>query len=252
MTADDLWWQVWTKIRYAGFRASYVTAEIERLRAFFGDFRLLGTPDWTFDPYGNAHGSAVQKFLTKTGQFDGINYNKRAPKLWKILSAAEVFRRFPKEVTPLTALFGNGYDSADEHAFWQAHRRLAGLIGYTTALHVMMDLGFDCLKPDIWVVRLMCRLGWIEDVLAASSADTHIRKVYRTPEIAAAVITCAKRIMEALRTKGENVSLREIDFVIVKYGQKPGEFGMVRSLHEEWLPIQRIMEWQPDSALVAL
>ncbi len=40
----------------------------------------------------------------------------------------------------------------------------------------MMDIGFNCVKPDIWLVRLMCRLGWIENALPAVSTDAVIKK----------------------------------------------------------------------------
>jgi hypothetical protein len=109
----------------------------------------------------------------------------------------------------------------------------------------MMDIGFDCVKPDIWMVRLMCRLGWIEDELPAGSTETVIKSTYQRPGIALAVITCARRIAEAMHAWHPEAPLREFDFVMVKYGQKPGEYGIVRSLHDDWLPVQRIMEWHP-------
>src|ERR1700683_1073210 len=61
MTADDLWWHVWTKPRYAGFKAAFVGLEIPRLTPFFKDFRALTGPEWRFDPDGIAHGEAVQE-----------------------------------------------------------------------------------------------------------------------------------------------------------------------------------------------
>ena len=65
------------------------------------------------------------------------------------------------------------------------------------------------------------------------------------PKVAVAVITRARRICEAMNAWHPEAPLREFDFVMVKYGQKPGEFGIVRSLHNEWRPVQQIMEWQP-------
>jgi hypothetical protein len=198
MTADDLWWHVWTKIRFAGFKAAYVTLEIPRLTPFFNDFRVLTGPEWCFDPTGKAHGKAVREFLDKTGRFAGIEFVKLAPKLRKILTAAARFQSFPPSAPALAALFGDDYDEPGDEALWRAHDRLRRLVGYTTALHVMMDIGFNCVKPDIWMVRLMCLLGWIEDTLPAASPETVIKKNYQKPRIALAVITRARQIAEAM------------------------------------------------------
>ncbi len=140
------------------------------------------------------------------------------------------------------ALFGNDYDNCSDQALWQAHAHLAELVGYTTALHVMMDIGFNCVKPDIWLVRLMCRLGWIEDTLAADSTDAHIKKNYWKPDIAVAVITCARHIAGAIDAWHPLAPLREFDFVMVKYGQKPDcTCGIERSLHTQWCRVDQII-----------
>jgi hypothetical protein len=247
MTADDLWEHVWTKIRYAGFRASFVDSEIQRLKPFFADFRVLVVAEWQFDPNGNAHGKAVQEFLSKSGRFEGISLNKNARKLRLTLSAAASFRSFPACTPALTALFGDNYHEPGDDALWQMHARLAELVGDTTALHVMMDIGFTCVKPDIWLVRLMCRLGWIEDVLPAASPDSAIKKNYQKRAVAQAVITCARQIAEVMTAWCPKAPLREFDFVMVKYGQRPGKCGITRSLHDDWLPVQRIMQWHPPN-----
>ncbi len=142
MTADELWQHVWTKIRYAGFRAAFVTAEIERLKPIFGDFRALAGPEWDFD-----QGEAVREFLGKSGRFAGIgSYNSSPPKLRRILKAAAAFRAFPPGTPALVNLFGADNDKPGDEDLWRAHGRLAELVGYTTALHVMMDIGFNCVK----------------------------------------------------------------------------------------------------------
>jgi hypothetical protein len=120
MTADDLWWQVWTKIRYAGFKAAYVTCEIDRLTPFFKDFRVLTAPEW--------------RFVDQTGGFADISYSPLRPKLHKILKAAAAFQAFPPGAQALAALFGDDYDKPGDEALWRAHTRLAELVGYTTAL----------------------------------------------------------------------------------------------------------------------
>ena len=158
MTVDALWRHVWTKIRYAGFRATYVTEEVRRLTPFVADFRKLGGPDWHFDPQGIAHGRNVRDFLHRTGPFANVGYSRLEPKLGKMLSVAAAFREFSRssrDVSALAFLFGDDYAEPSDNAFWRAHQRLAEQIGHTTALHVMMDIGFNCVKPDIWLVRLM-------------------------------------------------------------------------------------------------
>ena len=252
MTADDLWRHVWEKIRYAGFKAEYVNEEIKRLTPFFKDFRVLAGPEWRFDLQRIAHGKAVREFLDKNGRFAGISYSKLTPKIRKILRGAAVFQAFPPGVQPLAALLGDDYADPGDEALWRMHKRLAELVGYTTALHVMMDIGFNCVKPDIWLVRLMCRLGWIEDALPAASTDAFIRKNYQQPRVAVAVITCARQIAQAMHAWHKEAPLREFDIVMVTYGQKvtygQTNDGITRSLDED-LPVQRIMEWNPQSEI---
>jgi hypothetical protein len=244
MPVDELWQQVWEKTRYAGFKAEYVTKEIERLRPFFRDFRVLAAPEWSLDP----ESVTVKEFLGKTGRFAGVGHNKNAAKFRKILRAAATFRGFPPGVPALVALFGEGYDKPD--ALWSAHDRLEELVGFTTALHVMLDLGFNCVKPDIWLVRLMCRLGWLGETLPAGSGDAVIRKKYQSKPVAVAVIGCAREIARAMNPWHPDAPLREFDFVLVKYGQTKGEFGIERSLDAIW-PVERIMEWNPSDSFPA-
>jgi hypothetical protein len=252
MTADDLWGHIWQKIRYAGFKAEYVNEEIKQLTPFFRDFRALSGAEWVFDPQKIAHGKAVREFLNKNGRFAGVRYSKLAPKLRKILTCAGIFQSFPSGVRPLTALLGEDYADPSDEALWRTHKRLAELVGYTTALHVMMDIGFNCVKPDIWLVRLMCRLGWIEDALPAASTDAFIKKNYQTPRVAVAVIKCARKIAQAMDAWYPDAALREFDIVMVTYGQKVTQGqtndGITRSLSED-LPVERITEWNPSSEI---
>jgi hypothetical protein len=116
----------------------------------------------------------------------------------------------------------------------------------------MMDIGFNCVKPDIWLVRLMCRLGWIENTLPAASTDVFIRKNYQQPRVAVAVITCARQIVREMHAWHPEASLREFDIVMVTYGQKvthgQTNDGITRSLNED-LPVERIMEWDSQSEI---
>ena len=252
MTAEDLWRHVWQKIRYAGFKAEYVNEEIKRLTPFFKDFRVLTGPEWRFDPQRIAHGKAVREFLDKNGRFAGVRYSKLSPKLRKILTCAALFQSFPLGVRPLTALLGQDYADPSDEALWRTHKRLAELVGYTTALHVMMDIGFNCVKPDIWLVRLMCRLGWIENALPAASTDAFIKKNYQEPRVAVAVINCARKIAQAMDAWHPEAALREFDIVMVTYGQRvthgQTNDGITRSLNED-LPVERITEWNPSSEI---
>jgi hypothetical protein len=76
-------------------------------------------------------------------------------------------------------------------------------------------------------------------------SDRDIRKQYGTKRVALAVIACARQIAEVIHAWHPDAPLREFDFVMVRYGQKPGDYGITRSLHDDWLPVQRIMEWHP-------
>ncbi len=245
MAARELWYQVWTKIRYAGFRAAYVAnVDIPHLEPFLKDFRALAGPEWRFDPERVRHGKAVREFLKGSGRFAGIRYNRNERKLRAVLRVAAAFRAFPAGVKPLVALFGEGYDRPDDDALWRAHGRLAKLVGFAATLHVLMDLGFNCVKPDIWLVRLMCGLGWIEDVLPPSTPDEEIRRDYGKPRVARSVIARARQIAPAIHAWNPCAPLREFDLVMVKYGQDPDVgCGIERSLFKEWGGVERVMEW---------
>ncbi len=246
ITIDALWWHVWTKIRYAGFKAAYVTREIEELKSHFNDFRAIGGAEWYFGPTEKAHGDAVREFLTKTGRFADKRYSRMARKLRKILSGAAAFRGFSPNVSPLISLFGEGYDDRSDDAFWRAHARLANLTGCTTALHVMMDIGFNCVKPDIVLVGEMCRLGWIHDVLPADVDDRTIHRKYCRPDVIGAVIKTAREVAAKIEPWHPESPLREFDFVMVKYGQRPGECGIIRCLDTDWCLIEKILEKKFD------
>jgi hypothetical protein len=244
MAAGELWYEIWTKIRYAGFRAEYVTnVDIPNLTPFLKDFRALAGPDWRFDPERARQGKAVREFLIGGGRFAGVSYNKNERKLRTMLRVAATFQAFPPRIKPLMALFGEGYDRGDDGALWQAHGRLEKLVGFTTALHVLMDLGFNCVKPDIWLVRLMCLFGWIEDALPPDTPYEKIRRTYGTPRVARSVIARARQIASAIHPWNPDAPLREFDLVMVKYGQDPGECGIERSLFNEWGGVERVREY---------
>jgi hypothetical protein len=247
ISAEKLWMHVWEKVRYAGFQAAFVTNfDIPSLTPVFSDFSSLAGPEWQFDPNGTSHGVAVTDFLYGTGRFAGLQYNRNKRKLRTILNAAALFQAFPSGMRPLEAFFGpQALESSDE-AFWCSHQRAAEQIGFATALHVMMDIGLNCVKPDIWMVRLMCLLGWIDAVLAPNAAEVQIRGCYLRPNTARCVIDRARAISKEIIAWNPSAPLREFDYVMVKYGQDPGDAGIVRSLHRDWLPIQQIMEWNPQ------
>jgi len=134
------------------------------------------------------------------------------------------------------------------------HTYLMETVGYTndlTALHLMMDLGFEVIKPDIVITGLFLTWGWLHQAIPdlpynLSIDDLHgkgnykSKYLYTKASMYKPAIDLSRQIVRQVDPKDlkkdigwtTNNQLREFDIFTVKNGQKPEpNCGIVRRLH---------------------
>lgn len=286
LSAEDFWQVCWQKIRYANMEANKASAEIERLTAHgvFGEFEGFAEADWNVpDQPGKTlikneqWGAQAQNLLLKQEQFEGLKWNAFRPKLAKIVNIARKINSFvqtnPRR--PILELFlGEDFEDEDDR-FWAAHGRLGEIVGNITALHIMMDIGMRCVKPDIVLTRAFYLLGWLPDDIIppdigrddleillregrarckyeGTRPARKISKKYPEHIFSAGLYEYTnKRVYKSVVAAGRSLSriitpifknsIRELDWFIVKYGQEPEpKRGIVRRLDKGY-PIEKFL-----------
>jgi hypothetical protein len=258
--AHAIWRHLWTINRYAGIRAAIASAEIRDIEFIFDQYTNFISPSWDIQARGHTliqSGSDVRHFLDRTGQFTGRQTIGNLPKLQKIVNLARRLKSFLDTRAPDRPVLHFITNGMSEDDVWAIHSYLLSL-GYTadlTALHFMMDMGFQVIKPDIIISRLFLEWGWLRQILPKLPANfsaselqgkgNHgVRFKYTAPTIYKPVIDLARQIVRETNQKdliadigwATNNPLREFDIFIVKYGQQPQpSMGIVRTLRQlEW------------------
>lgn len=163
-----LWHQIWTKNRLAGIRPEIAAAEIADIALWFDDYRGFADPCWNLTNKGHEvvfAGPCVQDFLNRTGPFAGLQTVGNVPKLGKLIGIARAFKKFFEvhDAADALAFLTSGLPEDD---IWRIQDRL-GHLGYKgdlTILHLMRDLGFPVMKPDLVMTRQFLQLGWLADI----------------------------------------------------------------------------------------
>lgn len=251
-TATAIWHHLWTKIKFAGFRAERVAKEIADIESIFDEFDIFLSSDWDIEARGSTlikGGRQVHDFLNKTGDFSNKRIIANIPKLVKIVSLARLFNDRSVD-TPVLDFIKDGYNDDD---VWSIHQHLKNNNGYRgdlTALHFMMDIGFQVIKPDTIISRIFLNLGWLHKIIPELPKDLRDKDlqgkgkygqkyIYTKEEIYKPIIDLARQIVSNtkkadLRTDIGWVTdnpLREFDIFIVKCGQEPDiEWGIKRRL----------------------
>jgi hypothetical protein len=198
------------------------------------------------------NGQMTQDFLNRTGAFAGKQTVGNIPKLVKSISIARKLTDHYAE-NPVSEAISFVTGGIPTESVWEIHERLIS-IGYhadLTALHCMMDLGFQVIKPDLVVSRLFLDWGWLHFAIPSLPQDISREDLigkgrygnkyhYTKPLIYKPIINLAKQIASATDKKQlENDigwvtdnPLRELDIFIVKAGQisEPG-FGIACRLY---------------------
>jgi len=248
---------LWTKNRYAGIRSQIATTEIGDIESIFDDYESFSGADWDIEASGHTvirGGRHVHDFLNRTANFVNKQTIGNIPKLVKIISVARLLTEFinSKDAdTPVLDFIRNGYNDED---VWGIHGHLMN-IGYRsdlTVLHFMMDLGFQVIKPDIVISKILLDWGWLHKKTPQLPKDLSVKDLqgkwkygqvfkYTSEKMYKPIIEVAREIVSI--TKQQELKkdigwvtcnpIREFDIFIVKYGQKPEkEFGVERTLYD--------------------
>lgn len=191
-----VWNQLWKKIRYAGFKAETATLEIASISDLFDDYEAFTTDAWVIDYPKKAvtnedgsekkdrNGKAIFKrevdlrftgpsardYFKETGAFEGKFIVHNIPKLIKTRNVAIEFKRFfarNPQASGIEFVCGPS-GGINPKNVWEIHRRIQQNTGYKgsiTALHFMMDVGFEVVKPDRVMARAFYQLGWLHQIL---------------------------------------------------------------------------------------
>lgn len=260
-TQINIWNQLWTKIRYAGIKAATASREINDIACEFDIFENFSKPEWDINiiqdkakrkPILDYGGKYVHEFLGRTGKFTGKMTVGNLKKLEKIIKLARSYNRHISE-NKLAIDFVKAQCNIKD--VWEVHENLQR-IGYTkdlTALHFMMDVGFEVIKPDIVITRLFLHLGWLHDVINGLPADLSMddligkgayktKYCYTKAKMYKPVIDLARTIVKATSSEdldsdigwSTNNPLREFDIFMVKYGQEPDpNWGITLNLFKQ-------------------
>jgi hypothetical protein len=256
-TATAVWHHLWTKNRYAGISSQMATREIADIESIFDDYEIFSSEDWNIEASGPkviTCGKQVRDFLSRSGAFSDKQTIGNAQKLVKIVSLARLLIDFLKNKsadTPVLDFIRNGYSDDD---VWAIHRRLIemGYRGDLTALHFMMDLGFQVIKPDIVISKIFLTRGWLRKKVPELPNDLSLENLqgkgkyghrfrYTSEKMYKPIIDLAREIVSRTRQKDlqEDIGwvtgnpFREFDIFLVKYGQRPEEeSGIERTLYQ--------------------
>lgn len=112
-----------------------------------------------------------------------------------------------------------------------------------------MDLGLPCVKPDIVLTDIFYRLGWLTEAgLPLEMTRSQIREHYSSPEVYWPVQRAALEVAREVQSLFGGNPIRELDWIMVKYGQEPEpRFGIIRNLDKENPERLRRLRCQQDT-----
>jgi len=249
-----LWDHLWIKIRYAGIRAKLATDEVATIYPMFSQWEQFADPGWDIDLDGwkvVQAGDNVRHFLARTGPFAHTLAIGNVHKLRRTIGLARAYSAHLAHGKPPLAFLTADHAASD---VWGVHAHLQS-IDYRrdiTALHLMSDVGFDVIKPDIVISKLFYALGWLgaivdlpgdftaRDLVGKGKYGSRYlytgRSMYRPIiDLARAVAaTVARDDLVADIGWVTNNPLREFDIFMVKFGQMPEPtWGITRNLARE-------------------
>jgi len=240
---SEIWEQVVEKIFYSGFDASKVNARLNSIRGQFGDYKSLCSPDWEVRIKNRRISDDSGPLARAYGADDGLEGKIRhAYKIRKIVRVGRYFNNYfdsNREASALSIIL-QGNDSED---VWVVSGNLddIGLSGRLTQLHLLMDLGFDCIKPDIVISRLVLSLGWLAHFAPELPTDLkeadlrgegkyRVKYHYTNDVVIMPIVNLARefasRMQQGRKILEEDIGwvssnpIREFDVFMVSYGQR--------------------------------
>lgn len=226
--SDEKFWRIAAlKPFYAGKRAGPVDKRAKfMLDNYLADRESLSSPEW------NEGGERFKAFLKEEdcyrhkGALKKTIYAARRINEWKQVNKRSIAEFYTYRLTE--------YDSVD--ALRKIHAHLQGDLrfGVVTIYHLMTELGFRVVKPDRVLNRSSVRMGVIEKYTTG----------YQTFELPPNITTERANTLGskadfvwALQgiyrdmSEATGVSMRSLDYIVVKLGQDPvEESGFARTV----------------------
>lgn len=245
LSDEDFWKIAAMKPFYAGKRASAVDERVPHmLKKYLGDREALDSKEW------NEGGKRFEKFLKDSGNY------RHKPALKKVIRAARRINEW-KRVNDRSILDFYTYrrgDVSTPEAMRQIHEHLQGDLrfGAVTIFHLMTELGFQVVKPDRVLNRSTVRMGWM------NGYDKNGARYPLDPDITTRRATSLGNdadFMWALQgvyrdiSEVSGVSMRSLDYIVVKLGQEPDEKGgFARTVCHAKKPLCRLCSVKPMCA----
>ncbi|WP_372022990.1 hypothetical protein P7L70_03085 (plasmid) [Tistrella mobilis] len=230
LKANGIWQILWPLPFYSGVRATCARRRENAARngGWFDDYRHFvngaNDPqhDWhvtTEGQYRVAIGQWARDFCGSEGKCADVGIRTSARVIQRICRLADVIAACEEESDDINQSFlyklSKGDPSTPE-AFQIAKDKLAPAIGNITALHALMDLGFQTVKPDKWLCRLAVQWSWIEGY---NSADLEQNRRNGHQALTEA---CQKIASAAAGTFPSANPIRELDYYVANYGMNMG------------------------------
>lgn len=250
MRPEKFWDEGWRHFRWAGIRAATGSDDVEAHEScrVFSDFERLCVPDWDYPQRSLRHegwGTEAKKYISGDPPYNRKGVVRNRSKLRKTVRMARQLKEAIEqhgESAYLDGVFGPGFLTEvlvpTPYLVRKWHQYLCRFIGGNnpiTAFHLMMDLGLPCVKPDIVLTDMFYRLGWLEGAsLQFGMTRPQIREHYLSPEVYWPVQRVALEVAREITPLFGSNPVRELDWIMVKYGQEPEpRFGIVRNLDKE-------------------
>ena len=242
MSDDEFWKIAALKPFYAGKVAWTVDVRADHMWSeYFQDRQSLSDPRW------NEGGELFNKFVKDPKCF------RNRPSLKKTISAARRINEF-KKVNKRTIIEFYTYganDVNDPNSLLRIYTKLKNEFTYgpVSVYHLMMELGFQFVKPDRVLNLITARIGLIDSYNSGHST-------YRIPNNIStdeAVSLSGKQdFIERVQVKYREISdvsgvpMRLIDYMIVKLGQKKDfNSGFARTICSPERPLCNICQLKP-------
>ena len=243
MSDDAFWYVAATKPFYAGHVAAHVDArDGYMLTQYLGDREALTSSEW------NPGRKLYEEFLDDEGCFRHADNLSRVINAANQISATKVHNSYKTIIDYICRDITDLNDTVSLQSF---HKRLNAVLQYgeVTTFHVMTELGLPVVKPDRVVVRVAIAIGII-DSYKSGSKTYPLPKTVTSDEATdlGAIPAFNWALQEACRRIADEagVSMRLLDFLLVKLGQEPDDVnGFVRTICTESNPTCQLCEVKP-------
>lgn len=177
-----LWHHMWSKLRHEQVPPELANEEIASTKHLFDDYLMFCRGDWSVG-YTRSRvttrngriktnrkvdrektGRHAREYFDKTGPFSLPHIRAHGPKLERTVRFAQQFKKYFDEY-PTNPAIHYVANRIDPKHIWRVHNHLTKVRKYTggiTALHLMMDIGYNVMKPDKVMAIAYFQLGWLQ------------------------------------------------------------------------------------------